>query len=328
MTDLRLLTFFSDQILDDDDYTPMTVNNADEFVGIQRAFYVAETQEDVLRGFPRTLAFSRGFPQTCMAIKRFITGFYRFTEGFSQQYGEMDDIFRKALEALLSRNINGAFLQRLKSNNLTQVVQIITNLGFFELACAEFEKVVQEQRTAYRKGKVTLGAVKTFRDTLKQAEKRLFQIVDEKLDNFMELADYNPEPEQAITKPSAWLQEMTGWLSMTVQSTLVKLPPGIRSFVYLDIFDHLSGNFKRILLDPKFERLNSFFVESLNVDISFLENFVATLGDANLQPSNSEVRQLINLARSQNPEEYITTHGRAKTYSRVKPQDALVLLEK
>lgn len=306
----------------------MTVNDPEEFLNIQRAFYIPETQEDVVKGYPRTLPFSRGFPQTCVAIKHFITGFYKFTEGFPQQYGEMDDIFKKALEALLSRNVNGALLQRLKGNNLTQVVQIITNLTYYELACGEFERVVQEHRAEYRSGKVTIHAVNTFRDTHKQGEKRIFQIVNDKLDNFMELVDYEFEPAQGISKPSPWLQDMTGWLSMTINSTLTNLPPGIRSFVYLDIFDHLAGNFKRILLDSPVERINLAFVDSLDVDTRFLENVIATIGDANLVECTAELRQLINLAKSANPEEYLTPQTRAKSYPRAKPADVITLFEK
>lgn len=316
------------KILDDDDYTPMTVNTPDEFSIVQKAYPVQETREEAMRGFPRTLPFSRGFPQACMAIKRFISGFYKFTEGFSQQYGEMDDIFRKALEALLSRNVNGALLQRLKGQNLTQVVQIINNLTYFELACAEFERVVQEYRSTYRSGKVTIQAVHTFRETHKLAEKRIFQIVNDKLDNFMELVDYDPLAPVAITKPSPWLQDMIGWLSMTVASTLHALPTGIRSFVYLDIFDHLAGNFKRILLNPNDQHITLWFVESLDVDYTYVESFVATLGDPSVAESLAEMRQLINLAKSLTPDDYATTQGRARMYSRVKVPDAIALLDK
>ncbi|KAI9000170.1 exocyst complex subunit Sec15-like-domain-containing protein [Hyaloraphidium curvatum] len=316
------------KILDDDDYTPMTVRSQDEFHGVQKAFNIEEDMETAAKGFPRTLPFSRGFPQTCTTIKRFITGFYKFTEGFSQQYGEMDDIFKKALEALLSRNVNGALLQRLKGNNLTQVVQIVTNLTYYELACGEFERLVQEQRAAYRSGKVTLHAVQTFRDTHKTAEKRIFQIINDKLDNFMELVDYDFVAPYAAQRPSAWLQDMVGWLSTTISSTLSALPAGMKSFVYFDIFDHLNNNFKKILLDPNIFQITPAFVETLNADVSYVEGFLATLGDANVVECFAEVRQLINLAQSEKPEDFATPQGRSKSYPRVRVTDAISLFEK
>jgi len=46
------------------------------------------------------LPFSKGFIQCCRVIQDYITGFYKFAEGFSQQYGEMDDLLQKVWKSI------------------------------------------------------------------------------------------------------------------------------------------------------------------------------------------------------------------------------------
>ena len=101
---------------------------------------------EVFQSYPKTFPFSRGFISICAVIKSYINGFYRFAEGFTQQYNEMDDLLKKSLENLLGQNLNGAVIRKLGSNSLSQAVQLMANLEYFEKACVEFEECLVEKR--------------------------------------------------------------------------------------------------------------------------------------------------------------------------------------
>lgn len=58
----------------------------------------------------------------------------------------MDDLLKKSLENLLGQNLNGAVMRKLGSNSLSQAVQLIVNLEYYEKACGEFEECLVEKR--------------------------------------------------------------------------------------------------------------------------------------------------------------------------------------
>ena len=57
--------------------------------------------------------------------------------------------------------------------------------------------------------KVALQATQVFEETRRSTEERLFSIVKQKMDGFVELADYNWELSQPMSSPSSYL---TGFL--------------------------------------------------------------------------------------------------------------------
>jgi hypothetical protein len=46
-------------------------------------------------------------------------------------------------------------------------------------------------RSSHRGGQIKLKAAEEFRETSKKAEKRIFELVNSKIDDFLELADYD-----------------------------------------------------------------------------------------------------------------------------------------
>ncbi|KAJ3293592.1 hypothetical protein HK104_004344 [Borealophlyctis nickersoniae] len=164
------------EIIEDDEYAPMVVHNEEEFETVLKAFNYKDDSK---------------LKPLSLLIKSFIQNFYRFAEGFAQQYNEMDDLLKKSLENLLVQNLNGAILRKLAANNLSQVVQIIVNLEYFQLVCGEFEELLVENRYSHKGGRVVLEATQNFADSRLLAEKRIFDLVNQKTDEFLELAEYD-----------------------------------------------------------------------------------------------------------------------------------------
>jgi exocyst complex component 6 len=88
-------------------------------------------------------------------------------------------------------NVNQPLSLRLDSKNLAQIVQILINLEYLENACRALEELLMQSRSSHRSGTVKLSATSEFRNTRKMAEKRIFELVNSKIDDFLDIADYD-----------------------------------------------------------------------------------------------------------------------------------------
>ena len=71
-------------------------------------------------------------------------------------------------------------------------MQILINLEHFEVACQELELLLVAARsTASAGGSITLTATEEFRSNKKTAEKRIFELVNSKIDDLIETAEYD-----------------------------------------------------------------------------------------------------------------------------------------
>lgn len=71
-------------------------------------------------------------------------------------------------------------------------MQILINLEHFEIACQELELLLVAARsTASAGGNITLNATEEFRSNKKTAEKRIFELVNSKIDDLIETAEYD-----------------------------------------------------------------------------------------------------------------------------------------
>jgi len=88
-------------------------------------------------------------------------------------------------------NVNKPLSLRLDSKNLAQIVQILINLEYLEKACVALEELLMNARSTHRAGQLKLAATSEFGNTRKTAEKRVFELVNSKIDDFLEIADYD-----------------------------------------------------------------------------------------------------------------------------------------
>ncbi|KAJ8325588.1 Rab GTPase-binding exocyst subunit S15 [Batrachochytrium dendrobatidis] len=324
-------------IEEEDDYMPVVVNNSDDLDQVNKAFQLPSDYfknptkltggaETIL--FPKILPFSKGFYKCCQYVKDFIYDYYRFADGFSQQSYEMDDLLKKSLENLLVQNLNGALMKKIGSTSLSLVIQIMINCQWFEKACGQFEEMLQEQRSVYKEVRVVLQVAQIFDETRAIAEKRVFEIVNTKIDGFLEVADYDWEAAQAANAPSAYLTDLVDYLTTVVSSTLSLLPSATKAYVYFEAFDHLTASLKSMLLDPQLKRVTIAVLHTLDIDIGYLETFIKQLNDTNAGDAFTELRQLINYGKSESYEDILVPAIRNKKYSRVDMNDAVTILEK
>jgi hypothetical protein len=87
---------------------------------------------------------------------------------------------------------------------------------------------------------VALKATGKFRDNKKAAEKRIFEVVNSKIDDLIETAEYDWMAAAAPTEPSNYMQTLTRFLSNIMNSTLLGLPKEIKELIYFDALSHAS----------------------------------------------------------------------------------------
>ncbi|KAF9963544.1 hypothetical protein BGZ65_002449 [Modicella reniformis] len=300
------------KLVDEDDYTPMLVENQDEYNVLQMSFRFKEDRKASRQGFPRNLAFSKVVPYCCEDIIQFVKQFYLFVEGFNQEQNEMDDLVKDSLDTLLIQHVHSVWLKKLESRNLTQIVQIFINLEYFQGACGDFEQLLGERRPTSDDAKISLQATSLFRETRKSAEKRISELVNSKIDDILELAEYDWLPTSIQELHSTHLQ--VSFLSVVMTTTLQSLPEAISTF--------------GIFTDSNVKHINQNFVAVFDKDIRYLEDFVASLDNPNVVGTFLPLRQLINLLLSENTEEYMDQSIRNRSYSQVKPDDVTRMLEK
>ena len=71
-------------------------------------------------------------------------------------------------------------------------MQILTNIEHFETACEELQKLLFEaQSSTSASNPINLKALTRFRELKKTAEKRIFELVNSKIDDLIETAEYD-----------------------------------------------------------------------------------------------------------------------------------------
>jgi exocyst complex component 6 len=98
---------------------------------------------------------------------------------------------QQSLDELLTEKVCKSLVERLSSQYLGQIVQILINLEHFEIACQELEQLLIRARSSTSAGgPVKLKATDSFRDNKKTAEKRIFELVNSKIDDLIDTAEY------------------------------------------------------------------------------------------------------------------------------------------
>jgi hypothetical protein len=98
----------------------------------------------------------------------------------------------QSLDELLSEKVCKSLVEKLSSQYLGQIVQILINFEYFETACTELEQLLIAARSSSSAGgPVVLKATEEFRANKKTAEKRIFELVNSKIDDLVETAEYD-----------------------------------------------------------------------------------------------------------------------------------------
>ncbi|KAL2365193.1 hypothetical protein RJZ56_001913 [Blastomyces dermatitidis] len=271
------------------------------------------------------------YPLCCIDIRNFLNQFYFFSNDDFEHPSMIDETLKESLDSLLSDKVCETLVERLGSQYLGQIVQILINLEHFEVACQELELLLAAARSPNSSSAgaaITLNATEKFRNNKKAAEKRIFEVVNSKIDDLIETAEYDwtsPVPQR---EPSNYMQTLTRFLSNIMNSTLLGLPTEIKELIYFDALSHAANMVLALPLSPDVKKINPNGVAALARDVDYLTQFVDSLGVPILRENLDELQQTVQLLQAENTDEFYDISTRNKKYGRVDAMNGPILLEK
>ncbi|UKZ53484.1 hypothetical protein TrVGV298_007276 [Trichoderma virens] len=180
------------EIVSTDDYMPMAINSLSDYEKVINVSWFTPDRPTEELTFPCVLPFSQMYPLCCIDIRNFLNQFYFFLDDHFQHSDIIDETLRKSLDELLSEKVCKSLVERLSSQYLGQIVQILINLEHFEIACRELEQLLIRARSSTSAGgPLRLNATEEFRNNKKTAEKRIFELVNSKIDDLVDTAEYD-----------------------------------------------------------------------------------------------------------------------------------------
>ncbi|KAF7955349.1 hypothetical protein BTUL_0043g00620 [Botrytis tulipae] len=318
------------QIVSTDEYMPMPVNSEEDFDKIiQVSWYVPDKPKEEYT-FPGVLPFSQMYPMCCIDIRNFLNRFYFIMDDHFQQPNIIDETLKKSIDELLSEDICDPLVEKLSTQYLGQIVQILINLEYFESASRELEQLLLAARSSTSAGgPIVLAATEKFSSSKKDAEKRIFEVVNSKIDDLVETADYDWMAPSLVSEPSNYMQTLTTYLSNIMSSTLLTLPREIKELIYFDALSHAANMILAIPLSPEVKKINPHGVAALAKDVAYLSEFVDSLDNALILKENlDELQQTVYLMQTDNPDEFFDISTRNKKFGRVDALNGPKILEK
>lgn len=327
------------EIVTTDDYMPMPISNADEYRNvISVSWYMPppDQADPATVEYPCILPFSQMYPLVCIDIRNFINQIYLFSDDHFRHTIKIDQTLKEGLDEILVEKIVQSLIERLKSQYPGQIVQILTNLDHFESACSDLEQLLIEARTTSSAGgPITLNATRTFKDAKEQAEKRIFELVESKVNDLIETAEYDWSSTYAVQDVSPYMQELTRYLSNIMSSVLLGLPEKIKDTLFFSALSFIQEALLSLPLDSNVQRITHQAANAYVIDVEHLVEFVQSLPDEHkpnvLVSSLEELRQtssLMALAVEGKGEEFFDSSRSAQRFGKVDKLKGAELLEK
>lgn len=330
---------FSDdfeEIVTSDDYMPMQINTADEYNKVLSVSWYTppegETDPNLLV-YPYVFPFSQMYPLVCIDIRNFLNQIYLFSDDHFRHTTVIDATLRDSLDDLLVNKVARSLVDRLSSQYPGQIVQILTNLDHLEQACKDLEGLLVEARSSSSEaGPITLRATTEFAQAKDKAEKRIFELVNSKIDDLIETAEYDWMSTYVPDTASPYMTELTRYLSNILSSVLIGLPTKIREKIYEESLAHAIGTILTLPLDPMVRKISSQAVVAYALDVTHLASFVQGFENGDTLVKDLEELQqttsLMKLAASGQGDDFFDSSVSNKAFGKVDKLKGAELLEK
>nr|XP_056711346.1 exocyst complex component 6B [Euleptes europaea] len=323
-------------ILDSDNYSPIPVVSEElyqKMVG-QFPFHDAALEK---QPFPKKFPFSEFVPRVYVQIKEFIYACLKFSEDLHLSSTEVDDMIRKSTNLLLTRTLSNCLQNIIKRRNvgLTELVQIIINTTHLEKSCQFLEEFITNITNVLPETVHTtkLYGTTTFKDARHAAEEEIYTNLNQKIDQFLQLADYDWMAAEPGAEASDYLVDLIAFLRSTF-TVFTHLPGKVAQTACMSACKHLSTSLMQLLLEAEVRQLSLGALRQFNLDVEECEQFARSgpvpgfQGDT-LQLAFIDLRQLLDLFLQWDWSTYLADYGQPTCkYLRVNPATALVLLEK
>uniref|UniRef100_A0A3Q2HJ79 Exocyst complex component n=1 Tax=Equus caballus TaxID=9796 RepID=A0A3Q2HJ79_HORSE len=323
-------------IFEEDNYSPIPIVNEEEYKIVISKFPFQDPDLEK-QSFPKKFPMSQSVPHIYIQVKEFIYASLKFSESLHRSSTEIDDMLRKSTNLLLTRTLCSCLLNLIRKPHigLTELVQIIINTTHLEQACKYLEDFITNitnisQETVHT---TRLYGLSTFKDARHAAEGEIYTKLNQKIDEFVQLADYDWTMSEPDGRASGYLMDLINFLRSIFQ-VFTHLPGKVAQTACMSACQHLSTSLMQMLLDSELKQISMGAVQQFNLDVIQCELFASSepvpgfQGDT-LQLAFIDLRQLLDLFMVWDWSTYLADYGQpASKYLRVNPNTALTLLEK
>lgn len=341
-----------------DHYMPLVVDAKGDYDNImQICWYRADASfaPANVRLMPITFPFSEDYVHFCLGIRSLIEDVLLFIgQHYSYELNEIKNILvNEIVEKVLGDQPGVGIsldIREFISNNPTKevVTQSYTNLEYYLYSVYEIGKLINRKlrdQTGIGINNIdandvyALRAVSHFSELRKFSEEEIFNMVDSKITELMDLVDYG----------DAWLttdkhdeadfniKDFALYLDNLFTKIFSNLPLAIKTLGLFRTFDRVSENFLDMLKDA--ERYNRIGIENFDLDVKYIEESMQALYLTNQNPGETatsalestftELRQSINLLLSENYLDFTNNSGyRMRYFDSVKYEDGMKLIAK
>ncbi|XP_036034917.1 exocyst complex component 6 [Onychomys torridus] len=327
---------FNRDIFEEDNYSPIPIGSEEEYKVVISKFPFQDPELEK-QSFPKKFPMSQSVPLIYIQVKEFIYASLKFSESLHRSSTEIDDMLRKSTNLLLTRILSSCLLNLIRKPHigLTELVQIIINTTHLEQACKYLEDFITNitnisQETVHT---TRLYGLSTFKDARHAAEGEIYTKLNQKIDEFVQLADYDWTMAESDGRASGYLMDLINFLRSIFQ-VFTHLPGKVAQTACMSACQHLSTSLMQMLLDSELKQISMGAVQQFNLDVIQCELFASSepvpgfQGDT-LQLAFIDLRQLLDLFMVWDWSTYLADYGQpASKYLRVNPHTALTLLEK
>ncbi|KAK3587474.1 hypothetical protein CHS0354_003611 [Potamilus streckersoni] len=324
------------EIFANDNYTPIYMESEDEYIGIITQFPFLD-EELRQAPYPKRFPFSEMVPNVYNQVKEYINGCLKFSADLHLSYTEIDDMIRKSTNVLLTRTLSGSVTSLIKRPNLSllQLIQISINMNYLEKSCIYLEDYISSITGAETDGvhAARLHGTSMFKDARSEAEDHIYKQLNQKIDEFLELANYDWLLLESKGRASGYLMDLVAFLQSIFMS-FTNLPEKVAKTACMSSCKHIATRLKEFLIDNDVRGMTMGSLHQFNLDLIQCEQFAASdpvqgFQDGTLLLAFADLRQLMDLFLNEDWSAYLADYGQPKSkYVRVQPHVVINLLEK
>ncbi|CAH1418504.1 unnamed protein product [Lactuca virosa] len=326
--------------VNDDDCKQMVLKESEYSTNVL-CFHL-QTSE-IMPGFPYVAPFSSMVPDCCRIIRSFIKDSVNYLS-----YGGQTNFFdfaRKYLDKLLIDVLNDVILSTIKSSNtgVSQAMQIAANISFLERACDYFLQTAAKQcgvpTRMIARPQTTLNAKNVLKSTREKSYVALVNLVNHKLTEYLSLMEkVNWIIDDVAQHKSEYMNEVVMYLDTLLSTAQQVLPLDVMYKIGSGALEHINNSFVNTLLSDSLKRFTANCVMGINNDFKTLEEFADerfhSTGLSEIYKEGSfrgcllEMRQLINLLLSSQPENFMNPVIRMRNYNSLDYKKLAIICEK
>eukprot|EP00111_Clytia_hemisphaerica_P023573 TCONS_00069438-protein len=237
-----------------DDYTPLYITTLDQFTTEVQDFPYDGEKPIPVDEFPKCYPFSSFVPKIYAEVKKFIEASMKFNQNLNISRTETDSSLRKSTNLLLTKTLSES-VKRLAADpslKLAQLAQLSANSLHLENACPQLEVFISDitGTTDVNVSLTRLYGSSTFKDIRAEAEMRIYEKLNMKMDEFLNLASYEWSPSHVRAQPSSYLQDLLAYLQGAFIA-FEQLTNDVAKTACMSSCKHLASKLKMFLLEER-----------------------------------------------------------------------------